>query len=183
MVFGFALLLAACVAGSPLVVEKKTGFAARPEMDAVFVVPFRTVMVPAAVADPLFDRFIDELNQRAATLGDDAFEFIILKEELARIDPAWLAARHYVTGEIFGYIEDSGSRSTDIRIKARLELRQPGPAEPTLMIEYPDGVFFDHERATLDEKRAELAHRVAAALAAGLWSALMEEYKPVAAQR
>ncbi len=169
-----AALLSACVAGSPLVVERKTGFAARPDVDAVFVVPFRTVMVPTAVADALFDTFIDELNRRAEALGEDGFEFVILKEELGRIDPGWLAAHHYVTGEVFGYLEDSGARSTDIRIKARLELRQPGPAEPTLMIEYPDGLFFEHERATLAEKRAELAQRVATALAAALWGALMD---------
>lgn len=168
------LLLCACGAKTPMSVEKKEGFVARPAQQALYVVPFRTVMVPPAVAEPLFNTFVDELNGRAQQLGRDAFEFLILKEDPQSVDPAWLAARHYLTGEIFGYIEDSGARATDIRLKARLHLHQPGAAEPTLILDYPDGLYFDHDRATLDAKRLELARRTGAALAAGLWEALMQ---------
>ncbi|WP_305042953.1 hypothetical protein [Geoalkalibacter sp.] len=168
------LLLCACGAKSPLGIAKTEEFRALPPRQALFVVPFRTVMVPPAVAEPLFDTFVDELHGRAAQLGRDAFEVLILKDDLESIDSAWLAARPYLTGEIFGYLEDSGARATDIRLKTRLQLHQPGAAEPTLVLDYPDGLYFEHDRASLDAKRLELAQRVAAALAAGLWGALMD---------
>jgi hypothetical protein len=119
-------LLGACGAKSPLLVEKKEGFVALPAGQAVLAVPFATVMVPPAVSEPLFNAFVDELNGRAEKLGRDALEFLILKEDLENIDPARLAARHYLTGELFGYIEDSGARATEIRLRSRLYLHQPG---------------------------------------------------------
>ncbi len=167
-----SLLVAAC-AGPGVTVEKKTGFAPRPEQDIIYIVPFRTVMVPAGVAEPLFDGFVDELNRRGEKLGGDGYAFVILKEDLAQIDPEWLAAHYYVSGDVYGYVEDSGCCSTEMQISARLELFQPEMAEPTLTLHYPDGLYFDHDRASLVQKRRELAQRVAGKMAAGFWDALV----------
>lgn len=135
----------------------------------VYVVPFVSVMVPGAVKARVFDQFVDRLNLQGETLG---LQFVILKEGLQRVAPEWLAARRYVTGELYAYVEDSGSSSTELRSRARLKYHRPNQDTPALSFEYPVRSFFDHDRSSLDIERAKLADTVATTLAGELFKAL-----------
>lgn len=166
--------LAACAA-ELTTVEKKAGFLLRPDTQVIYIAPFRTVMVPSPVADPLFDTFVDELNLRGEQSSEDKYSFVILKKDPSDIDDERLAQHHYLTGELYGFLEDSGCCSTTIQIQARLQLFQPGNEESTLMIHDSDELFFDHDQAALAEKRQEIAQRVAHRLADNLWRALVDQ--------
>lgn len=160
------LLPAAC--GGPTTAPR-TGFAPPVQGRTIFVVPFSTVMVPPEVEETVFDLLVDALNEKGAPLG---FAFVILKEGAEPVDPAWLREQHYVTGEILGYIEDSGCCSTSIRLKGRARLHQPGSDRPTLEVEVPREVFFEHDYSTVEAERRRLAEDVASTLAGRLASAL-----------
>lgn len=131
----------------------------------VYVAPFTTVMVPSVVADSVFDDFVDRLNDEGAALDT---EFVILKDPSEGMDPAWLAGRSYVMGEIFGYVEDSGCCSTEIRAKSRLFLHRPGEAAQDGGFEYPVKAFFDHDRSTLEQEREKIARSLASELSSYL---------------
>ncbi len=133
-----------------------------PESEPVFIVPFTTVMVPATFSESVFDQFIETLTAEGEKKG---YEFVILKEGLDRVGSDWLSTHGYLTGELFGYVEDSGSSSTDIRTKSRLRYYPPAAAEPTLELEYPVKVFFDHDYSTLEKERQKLAGQLASNLA------------------
>ncbi len=170
LVLALLVLLAACGSGSKEVqVRKAAGFVSPPEKKALYVVPFVTIMVPPEVEEGIFDRFVDALNAGGETRD---YEFVILKEELERIDAEWLAQQDYITGEIYGYVEDSGCCSTAIRVKSRLQLRQSGQEAPTLTIEYPREIFFEHDYATLEQERRKLAEDIATTLATRLLAAI-----------
>lgn len=140
-----------------------------PGLQTVYLVPFTTIMVPLPVAEAVFDRFVETLNETGRSAG---YEFVILKDDLARVDPAWLRKATYVTGEIFGYVEESGCCSTDIRSKSRLALYRPGSSEPKLRHEYPAKAFFDHDYSTLAAERKKLAERISSDLSRQLIKAL-----------
>ena len=163
----FLLPLCACTAAPQ--VQQASSFAAPAEQRVLYVVPFVTVLVPYEVEEGIFDRFVDALN--AAEDGLD-HEFVILKEGAEVIDPAWLAQQAYLTGEVYGYVEERGCCSTSIRVKSRLQLHQPGEEAPTLRIDYPREVFFDHDRTTVEEERRKLADDIASTLARRLLDAL-----------
>lgn len=83
-----------------------------------------------------------------------------------------MAARNYVTGELYAYVEDAGSSSTELRGRARLKYHRPNQEIPALIFEYPIRSFFDHDRSSLDIERAKLADNVATTLAGELFKAL-----------
>ncbi len=147
---------------------RQPGVDTRP-LQTIYVVPFTTIMVPLPVAEAVFDQFVETLNQTGPSVG---YEFIILKDDFERVDPAWLRKATYVTGEIFGYVEESGCCSTDIRSKSRLALYRPGASEPKLRHEYPAKAFFDHDYSTLDAERKKLAERISHDLSSQLIKAL-----------
>lgn len=132
-----------------------------PPQQKIYVVPFTTLMVPEPVAEGVFDEFVDLLNDASEKGGT---EFIILKSGTDKVGHDWLASRTYVTGELFGYVEDSGCCSTEIRAKARIHLFRPGQAAPVLNFEYPVEEMFDHDRSTLEKERERIAHQIAEAL-------------------
>ena len=132
-----------------------------PPQQKIYVVPFTTLMVPDAVADGVFDEFVDLLNDAS---GQGGTEFIILKSGTDKVGHDWLASRTYVTGELFGYVEDSGCCSTEIRAKARIHLFRPGQTAPVLNYEYPVEEMFDHDRSTLQQERDRIARKIAEAL-------------------
>lgn len=138
-------------------------------LQTIYLVPFTTVMVPMPVAEAVFDLFVETLNASGPAAG---YEFVILKDDLDRVDPAWLRKATYVTGEIFGYVEESGCCSTDIRSKSRLALYRPGSSEPKLRHEYPAKAFFDHDYSTLAAERKKLAERISHDLSHRLIQAL-----------
>jgi hypothetical protein len=138
-------------------------------LQTIYLVPFTTVMVPLPVAEAVFDQFVETLNASGPAAG---YDFVILKDDLERVDPAWLRKATYVTGEIFGYVEESGCCSTDIRTKSRLALYRPGSSEPKLSHEYPAKAFFDHDYSSLATERKKLAERISQDLSGRLIQAL-----------
>lgn len=161
------LFLAACTAPSHQ--EKRAAFTPPPRRDVIYVVPFTTIMVPPQVAADIFDRFIDALNDGGEKRQDS---FVVLKGGAGSVSPAWLRQQNYVTGQIFGYVEESGCCSTDIRVKSRLQLHQPGSAPPTLVLDYPRDDFFDKDYSTLTKERRKLAANIAGTLASRLLAAI-----------
>jgi hypothetical protein len=140
-----------------------------PEPGIIYVIPFAAVMVPKDFNAMFFDLFVDLLNQGGEDLG---LQFVILKEDLQRVDSSWLAVRQYISGEIYGYVEDSGCCSTDLRTKARLIYRRPKQDLPAFRYEYPVRIFFEHERSTIDVERSKVAKEIAAKLSNELLSVL-----------
>lgn len=139
------------------------------ELQTIYLVPFATVMVPQPVAEGVFDRFVEILYREGPQRG---YQFVILKEDFAQVDPTWLRKVTYVTGEIFGYVEESGCCSTDIRSKSRVALYRPGSGEPKLRHEFPAKAFFDHDYSTLEAERRKLAERISNELSGRLLKAL-----------
>ena len=134
---------------------------ADPDPGVIYVVPFQALMVPAEVHERIFDQFVDVLNERGAAQG---LKFVILKQGLERVSPEWLAARKHVQGEVFGYVEESGCCSTDLRTKARLTYYRANQPEPSFKFEYPIRKMFEHDQSTLPVERQKLADQVAEVL-------------------
>jgi hypothetical protein len=139
------------------------------EPGVVYVAPFITLMVPPEVRERIFDQFIDTLNQRGA---ERKLKFVILKQGLDKVNRNWLDARKYALGEIYGYVEDSGCCSTDLRTRVRMTFYRAHQSEPAMKFEYPIRTFFDHDRSTLAVERQKLADQIAAVLADELFKAL-----------
>ncbi|MDX9709167.1 MAG: hypothetical protein RBT64_06400 [Trichloromonas sp.] len=139
------------------------------ERDEVYLVPFTTVMVPDAVVETIFDRFVEAMNADGLA---ERYNFVILKGGLDSVDSDWRRDHDYVTGEVFGYVEESGCCSTDIRAKSRVFFHRAGSDAPVLRHEYPVKTFFDHDYSTIDKERRKLAERIADELAAKVRVAL-----------
>jgi hypothetical protein len=163
-----ALAAAGCAPAARVAV--KPGFAVSPELETVYVVPFTSTLVPAGISSAVFDDFVDLLNDgRSAT---PVQQFIIIKEELKDVDPAWLANQVYITGELWGYVENSGCCSTEMRVKARAYLYDRGAKIPSAEITAPLETFFDHDRASFAAVQQQLARQAARELSAGILGAL-----------
>ncbi len=167
------LLLLAAPSAAAVRVQKSDLYARPADGGVIYVLPFLTVMVPDEVTGPLFDRFVDELNSWGASLPGVAYEFIILKQGRERVPAEWLAEKTYVTGEVFGYVEDSGCCATDISLNSRIQLFQPHSDAPTLILQNPEKVFFDHDRSDLPVERGKLANRAGSELAIELLQVLV----------
>jgi hypothetical protein len=162
-----ALMLTACapapepsnVAATKIAVQDKR----------IYVVPFETVMVPFEVSDGLFDLFVDRLNREGTAKG---LEFIILKQALTEIDPAWLTDKNYLRGELFAYVEEIGSSMTSIKARSRLRFYRPGAVEPALQLVFPTESFYQNDYSSLADERRKLATEVAETLADRFLSSL-----------
>ena len=162
-----SVLLTACSLGVNM--EQKESFAPRTQPQIIYVVPFTTIMVPDEVAEGLFDRFVDILNEVQA---QDGLEYVILKQGIVAIDAAWLSKRDYVTGEVFAYVEELGSSTGSIRAKSRISLFQAGQVEPTLQLDYPVDVFYEKDYSSLEDVRRKLADKISGSMAKKLNEAL-----------
>ncbi len=136
-----------------------------PEPGIIYVVPFVAVMVPFEVNARILDQFVDTLNREGETLG---LQFVILKKPLRSVGPEWLSVRKYVTGEIYAYVEDSGSSWTELRSKANLTYRQPNQNAPVFSFESPFKRFFNHDRSTIEIERIKLSDDISTALSSAL---------------
>lgn len=132
-----------------------------PEPGVIYIVPFTGVMVPDAVYEGIFDRFVDTMNQYFEPRG---LQFVILKQGMKAVGPEWLAVRKYITGEIYSYVEDSGSTATSIRTKTRVTYHHPDNKMPAFATLLPASVFFEHDKADADTERKMLAENIATAL-------------------
>lgn len=141
--------LGGCAAQGPTATVSRTFVPPAPGQ-TVYVVPFTTVMVPKTIQEGIFDRLVDNLNA-----GSSA-DFVILKQDVKGLDPVWRTQNPYLTGEIFGYVRESGCCSTELRIRTRLQLFSPGGGQPTAVFDYPREVLFDHDRSTLEVEEQRL---------------------------
>ena len=148
-------------------IEKSAAFAPTPSQQPVLVMPVASIMCPQDVSETFFDRLIQQLNGSAA-----GYRFVILKQDPASLPPEKLAERSYLTGEIFGCLEDTGCCSGEIIMTIRLELFQPGQEEAVLRLRYPAEPFFDPQAMNPVQARISLAAEMAERAAADLLSAL-----------
>ncbi|MBW6510882.1 MAG: hypothetical protein K0A93_02025 [Desulfuromonadaceae bacterium] len=168
LIAGLIVALLAGCAGSGPQIKKSVKFS-EPAEKILYVVPFSTIMVPLDVEESVFDQFVDMLNAQGSGSG---YKFVILKQDLDTIDRAELAEYYYLTGEIYGYVEESGCCSTNMRLKSRVQLFQPGQVEPTLQLSYPRETFFEHDYSTIGNERRKLTADISATLAEGILRAL-----------
>ncbi|HEY5674072.1 MAG TPA: hypothetical protein VIR78_10225 [Malonomonas sp.] len=164
----FILSLLAC-SGPSVPRSVSPGPQARLLSPVLYVVPFDTIMVPEEVSALVFNRFVDRLNQAGAGQGHD---FVILKQGIRQIDPAWLAEREYLVGEIYAYVEDVGSTVTDIKARSRVRLYQPGQSKATLELTLPVETFYENDYSALSVERSKLAEKISTELADQLLRAL-----------
>ncbi len=164
----FILSLSACSNPSPQL-SRSQAFEPRLQSQLLYIVPFDTVMVPNEISALLFNRFVDRLNQAGAGNG---YEFVILKQGLKQIDQNWLAERDYLLGELFAYVEEIGSSVTDIKLRSRIRLYQPGQQTATLELTLPAESFYENDYSTLPKERRKLAEKISAELADQLLLAL-----------
>lgn len=155
------LLLAACTAASK--VRNYGGLDPRQERETVYVIPFDTTLVPPDVGEPVFNEFVDRLNAQRKTTR--VAKFLILKEELKEVEPAWLVKQTYISGDIWGYVENSGCCSTEMKVKSRLYLYEAGKNEPSLEVFVPETDFFEHDRLSITAAKARMGKKLAHSLA------------------
>jgi len=141
----------------------------------LYIIPFLNVMIPTEVSSVLFDTFIDEMIAVTESRGT---AIRILKQDIDTVDREWLAQQVFVTGEVFGYVEEAGCCSTQINAKVRAYLYRPGSVEPDVEIVVPGDVFFDHDLSALDKERARLASRMASRLAERILTNLISSRTP-----
>jgi hypothetical protein len=133
------------------------------EREFIYIVPFDATLVPADFGDPIFNQFVDMLNTRRKRTK--VGRFVILKEELKAVEPAWLVKQFYISGDIWGYGEKSGCCSTDMKTKSRIYLYEPGKNVPTFEITVPAEYHFDHDRGDITFAKARLGKQLATDLA------------------
>ena len=155
------LLLTACSA----VPKTKDYSVLDPQLDleTIYIVPFDATLVPPDFGDPIFDQFVDILNARRQQTK--VGRFVILKEDLKEVEPAWLIKQIYISGDIWGYIETSGCCSTDMKVKSRLYLYEPGKNSPIFEAFIPVEHYFDHDRSDIATERMRLGKKLAQDLA------------------
>lgn len=131
--------------------------------ETVYIIPFDATLVPPEFGDPIFNEFVDYLNKRR--MNTNVGRFMILKEELKEIEPAWLIKQTYISGDIWGYVESSGCCSTDIRVKSRIYMYEPGKSLPTLEVFMPLEDFFEHDKIAVPSAKLRLGKKLARDLA------------------
>ncbi|HIJ81989.1 MAG TPA: hypothetical protein HPP76_09815, partial [Desulfuromonadales bacterium] len=133
------------------------------EREALYVIPFDATLVPPDFGEPVFDQFVDFLNARRAQTKIG--RFIILKDELKEVEPAWLIKQIYISGDIWGYVENSSCCSTEMKVKSRIYLYEPGKNSPSLEFFIPVEGFYEHDRSSAVAAKAQLGRKLAKELA------------------
>lgn len=133
------------------------------ERESVYIVPFDATLVPPDFGAPIFDQFVDILNARRKQTK--VGRFVILKEDLKEVEPAWLIKQAYISGDIWGYVETSGCCSTEMRVKSRIFLYEPGNNAPTFEVFVPVEHYFDHDRSNITVAKTRLGKKLALDLA------------------
>lgn len=161
LLLGAVLLLTGCAAVP--VTKDYSVFDPQLEREALYIVPFDATLVPPDLGDPIFDQFVDILNTRhkQTKVG----RFVILKEELKEVEPAWLIKQVYISGDIWGYVQTSGCCSTDMKVKSRIYLYEPGKNGPTFEIFVPVEYYFEHDRDDITAAKERLGKKLAQDLA------------------
>lgn len=136
--------------------------------DALYIVPFNTTLIPPDVGEPVFNEFVDILNSlRQKT---NIANFVIMKEDLKEIEPAWLVKQSYMSGDVWGFVESSGCCSTEMKLKSRIYLYEAGKTIPSLEISVPVEDFFEHDRMSKTNAKMRLSKKLAQELANAILS-------------
>lgn len=133
------------------------------ERDFLYIVPFDATLVPPDFGDPIFNQFVDILNARRKQTK--VGRFVILKEELKEVEPSWLMKQIYISGDIWGYVEQSGCCSTEMKAKSKIYLYEPGRNAPTFEVFVPVEDYYEHDRSDTTVARARLSKKLATDLA------------------
>lgn len=155
------LFLAGCTAAPK--VRSYGGLDPRLERETVYVIPFDTTLIPSDVGEPVFNEFVDRLN--AQRKNTRVAKFLILKEELKEVEPAWLVKQTYISGDIWGYVENSGCCSTEMKVKSRIYLYEAGKNEPSMDVFVPGADFFEHDRLSVPAAKVRMGKKLAHDLA------------------
>lgn len=155
------LMLQGC--GARAQVSVKPDFNPPAELDTVYILPFTSSLVPSEVRETVFNEFVDLLNENLKRTGVQQFE--IMKDGLDEVDKKWLDKQVYLSGELWSYIENAGCCQTELRIRSRVGLTEPGKQAPTFEVLLPLDSFFDHDQSTLEKEKIKLAKRLAHELA------------------
>ncbi|ABB30277.1 hypothetical protein GeomeDRAFT_2413 [Geobacter metallireducens RCH3] len=169
------MVLAGC--GPKTQISVSPSFRPASDVETAYVVPFGGALVPEEFSATVFNDFVDQLNGRRRETGIRSFA--ILKDEVSAVDPGWLARQYYISGDIWSYVEDSGCCSTNIRVKARVYVHEPGRSIPSVEIFVPMESFFDHDRSTIDRERGRLARDLARDLSQKVLAAMAPLRPPV----
>lgn len=161
LLMGTALLLNSCAAS--YTIKDYSVLDPQLERETVYIVPFDATLVPPDFGDPIFDQFVDILNARRKQTK--VRRFVILKEELKEVEPAWLIKQIYISGDIWGYVEKSGCCSTEMNVKSRIYLYEPGKNVPTFEVSVPVEYYFDHDRGDVAVAKGRLGKKLALDLA------------------
>lgn len=154
------LLLGGC---GGITVRNFGSFDPRLERNAVYVIPFDATLVPQDFGDQVFDEFVDQLNaQRTKTR---VARFLILKEDLKEVEPAWLLKQTYISGDIWGYLENSGCCSTEMKVKSRIYLYEPGRNDPSMEVLLPAEDYVEHDRMPVSSAKTRMGRKLARSLA------------------
>lgn len=156
-----ALLLTGC--GGSLKVRNYGNFDPRQERDTIYVIPFDATLVPSDFGDPVFNEFVDRLN--ALRKNTRVAKFLILKEDLKEVEPAWLIKQTYISGDIWGYLENSGCCSTEMKVKSRIYLYEPGKNDPSMEAYLPEEDFIEHDRVSIQAAKTRMGKALARSLA------------------
>ncbi len=156
-----ALLMTACATAPKI--RNYGDLDPRTEREALYVIPFDATLVPPDFGEPVFNEFVDRLNAMRKTTK--VAKFVILKEDLKEVEPAWLIKQTYISGDIWGYVENSGCCSTEMKVKSRIYLYEPGKHEPSMDVFIPLEDFFEHDRISVPAAKTRLGKKLANALA------------------
>ncbi len=157
--FGFLGLLFILGCGPVSNVTIAPDFKPLPEKEIIYILPFSTTLVPHDISETVFNDLVDNLNDN--NKQTDIRWFSIIKEDPTQIPSEWLAKQVYLSGEIWSYIENSGCCATEMRIKAKLLLHEPGKSKATLEVIIPLETFFEHDNNTVDNERLKFAKKLA----------------------
>lgn len=126
----------------------------------VQVVPFTAGPTTPAMAEALFDGFVDQLDQKGPQQG---VLVEIIKVPITEVNADWLAQRTWIAGEASGYSQDVGCCSTQFEVRARIDVHTPG-VEP-LVVEEVEESFFNHDLTQLAVEQLVVSERLGRALA------------------
>ena len=161
LLISLALLLAGCIQTPSI--RRDHGFNPAQARETIYIVPFDATLVPPDFGEPLFNEFVDILNDQRRTTK--VGRFVILKEDLKDVEPSWLIKQTYLSGDVWGFVEDAGCCSSELKVKSRLYVYDQGRNEPVLEIYLPVEDFFEYDRTTLDEAKRRLSKKLARDLA------------------
>lgn len=160
-ILSFLLILTGCVSGP--VTKNFSFFDPNIEREVLYILPFDATLVPPDFGEPIFNQFVDILNSRRKQTK--VGRFAILKEELKEVEPSWLMKQSYISGDVWGYVQNSGCCSTDMRVKSRIYLYEQGKNIPTFEISVPGHYYFDHDRNNIGVAKSRLGKKLAFDLA------------------